>query len=315
MKIKLLFILTTFFLNCNSSFSQSENAERNIQSDSIEIDNVKRSYSFFVPKGIKESPHLVFILHGARGSGKRIMKITGYEFNSVAINSKNSIIVYPEGYDNNWNDCIKASPRKTKQLNIDEAVFFKTMIHKFKNGYRIDTSKVFIVGFSNGAHMVYKLAMQEPDLFKGFAAISGNIPTPENNDCFGSKSKSVSMLIANGTSDPIIPYEGGYIDGKTRGEVISTLNTVKYWTDLLECDKVVSSQIEYLDLNNEDNSTAKAYEYICEKINKKVKYIEIKNGGHTIPNPNFDEWSDVLGNVNKDINLPFLILEFFNSLK
>jgi len=316
MKKKFTFIGVLLFLICNDCTAQTSNDIYDVKVDSLKIENINRSYSFYIPKGIKEKAKLILVLHGATMTSKLMLEYTGYEFNRLAHASKDAIIVYPQAYDNRWNDCKIALPHKAKLLDLDEASFFTAIIERFTNNNNIDKTNVFVVGFSNGGHMVYKLAKQNPDIFKGFAAIAGNIPVASNNDCF-TKKIPVSILIANGTSDPIIPYLGGEImspDGTKRGKMLPTLNTLKYWTDLINCDKITLIKKELLDLNKEDNSNATIYEYECKKQNKKVQLIEIANGGHNIPNPSFESWPNSLGNVNKDINLPELIINFFNSL-
>ena len=42
-------------------------------------------------------------------------------------------------------------------------------------------------------------------------------------------------MIANGTLDPLVPWEGGMV-GKDRGEVISTRETVDWWIDANQAD-------------------------------------------------------------------------------
>lgn len=164
---------------------------------------------------------------------------------------------------------------------------------------------------------MFKLAKENPTLFKGFAVINANLPLESNNDSI-LENKAVSILIANGTADSINPYNGGKVvwgDGKDRGSVVSTMNWVKYWKNLMICNAIIETKKQIPDIDKSDSSTVTVYDYKCEKLRKKIELIEIKNGGHIIPNPTFNAWPEYLDNVNKDINLPELILEFFDSLK
>ena len=308
-------LIIIFFLICTISKAQNENYRNEI--DSIKIDNIYRTYESYVPKDIVKRPKLVFVLHGSTMSTKQMLKVTGNEFNREVNPFKNRIIVYPQGFGNYWNDCRKSATYEANLLNLNEAEFFKTIITKFEKNYSVDKNEIFIVGWSNGGQMVYKLAKENPNLFKGFAVINANLPVESNNDCF-SKNESVSLLIANGTADSINPYNGGKIvfgDGKNRGSVISTINSVNYWKGLMDCKEVIETKKELPDLDKSDSSTVTIYDYVCEKDGKKIELIEIKNGGHHIPNPSFNEWAEYLGNLNKDINLPLLILDFFDSLE
>ena len=306
----------TFLFLWNSSFAQDDLGIYNMKVDSVKIDSLYRNYTFFIPKNVKEKPKLVFVLHGSTMTVKAMLAVTGYEFNRIADSLKNFIVVYPQGYENYWNDCRKSATYKANTLNINEMEFIKNIVLKIESDTKIKPESIFVAGFSNGGQLVYKLAKENPDYFKGFAAISANIPIESNDDCFSTK-KAVSMLIANGTTDPINPYNGGGVavdDGKNRGKVISTLNTVQYWKDLLHCNGIIEKQQELNDINKDDSSTVTVYDYKCLKCKKNVEFIKINNGGHILPNPHFNHWPESLGNVNKDINLPKLILDFFESL-
>jgi len=138
-----------------------------------------------------------------------------------------------------------------------------------------------------------------------------------NNDCFASN-KAVSILIANGTADPINPFNGGSVvvgDGKKRGEVIPTFNSVQYWKDLMKDDEIIEIRTQLPDRVKDDHSTVVVYSYIGNNSKKKVELVKINNGGHIVPNPRFTHWPKQLGNVNKDISLPRLFIESFESIE
>ena len=311
---------TTVFIILNLliiQFSNAQNENYKKEVDSIKIDNIFRSYEAYIPNDIVTKPKLVFVLHGSTMTTKQMINVTGNQFNSELNPSNNRIVIYPQGFENYWNDCRKSATYKSNLLNLNEVDFFKTLISRYEKNYSVNRNEIFIVGWSNGGHMVYKLAKENPSLFKGFAVINANLPVESNNDCF-SKNEPVSILIANGTADSINPYNGGKIifdDGKDRGSVKSTMQSVNYWKDLMDCNEVIETEREFPDLDKSDSSAVTIYDYACEKSGKKIELIEIKNGGHHIPNPSFNEWADYLGNLNKDINLPILILDFFDSLK
>ncbi|MCG2460227.1 prolyl oligopeptidase family serine peptidase [Flavobacteriaceae bacterium F89] len=304
-------------LICTVAKAQNDDGINDVKTDSIKMDNIFRSYTYYVPKDIKKSSKLIFILHGSTMKSSLMITATGYQFNRHANTSKDEIIVYPQGFETYWNDCRKSATYSANLLNLNEAGFFKAVIAKFYTDYGIDTSQVFVTGFSNGGHMVYKLAMENPALFKGFAAISASLPVESNNDCV-SKNQPVSILIANGTTDSISPFNGGTVlagDGKNRGDVAPTFNSVQYFKDLMKCGEIIETKKGLPDTDKEDSSTVNVYDYRCKNQGKRIELIEIVNGGHIFPNPTFDQWPKSLGNVNKDVNLPELILNFFNSLE
>jgi len=279
------------------------------------VGNLQREFYYHAPKGVSEKPQLIFVLHGSTGTPEVAQLSTGHQFDKLADESKDAIIVYPAGYHKYWNDCRKVATYDAKKQNIDDVAFFGKMIAYFKERYHIDTARVFAVGHSNGGHMCYKLAKEKPEWFKGVAAISASLPVDENNDCYDAH-QPVSVLVMNGTSDPINPFNGGEVvagDGQKRGAVRSTDQTIQYWIENDSCN-AAPTITNFPDLDASDNSTAAAYLYQNAMTGKQVELVKITNGGHVIPNPTFSLWPKSLGNVNKDINAPKIIWDFFKGL-
>ncbi len=288
-----------------------------LHSGKLKIDNLGRNFYYHVPKDLSPNPKLIFVLHGSRIGPKIMQFITGHGFDKLADENKNTIIVYPQGYKGYWNDCKKADNRETKIKKLNDVEFFTQMIAFFSKEYKIDTSNVFAAGHSNGAQMCFKLAKEKPGLFKGFAAISASLPVEANDDCTESN-QPVSILFMNGTTDPINPYNGGEINlpgGESRGAVLSTEQTLRYWFKLADCDSASKAESAYPDLDKTDNSTAIKYDYKSKTTGKEIVLIKIINGGHVIPNPGFRQFPGKFGNLNKDINAPEIIFNYFMNLK
>ena len=83
----------------------------------------------------------------------------------------------------------------------------------------------------------------------------------------------------------------------------------------MEDSKIIETRNKLPDFVKEDNSTVVIYTYEGKESRKMVELVKINNGGHIVPNPNFSHWSKSLGNVNKDINLPKIITNFFFSIE
>ena len=306
-----------FLFNSNMMFAQDKPYFFSAMEDSLKTDGIFRSYLYHIPKEVPANPRIIFVLHGSTMTAKQMVGMTGFEFNRMADSLKDLIIIYPQGYQKYWNDCRKSATYKANTLDLNEMEFFKGIISKLESELKFKHKSVFVTGYSNGGHMVYKLAKENPGFFKGFAVMSANLPVASNDDCF-SNNKAVSILIANGTADPVNPFNGGNVvvgDGKKRGKVIPTFNSVQYWKDLMEDEEIIETRNALPDVVKEDNSTVLVYSFTGNKSGKKVELVKINNGGHTVPNPVFDHWQEQLGNVNKDFSLPRLITRFFLSVE
>src|SRR5260370_2217951 len=98
----------------------------------------------------------------------------------------------------------------------------------------VDMKRFFAGGWSNGAHLAYRLALEYPEDFAGVAVISASVPVKENLDC-GQVDKPIPVMIVNGTADPINPFRGGMVNlgGAKLGNVLSSEDTATYWAKLL----------------------------------------------------------------------------------
>lgn len=287
-----------------------------LAAQTIEVDGIQRGYKCYVPENLKEKPGVLFVIHGSMGTPEIMRVSTGKEFDRLADESKNMIIVYPQGFEKYWNDCRKVSNTATKLKHLNDVGFIEKIIDKLDATYKIDRTKVFATGFSNGGQMCYKLAFEKPNLFKGVAAISANLPVDANNDCLA-VNQPINILVMNGTGDPINPYFGGNIpdlgDGVKRGAVISTGQNVMFWRHIDRCDSVANTGFTYPHRleKNDDGTHVERRDYEGPITNKKVVLISIINGGHVVPNPNFKLWPKKLGIATKDIDAPKVIWDFF----
>ncbi|MCZ8156779.1 MAG: prolyl oligopeptidase family serine peptidase [Leptospira sp.] len=282
----------------------------------LSIGGVERKFYFHVPRNLKPMPRLIFVLHGSAMTASQMQLVTGHWFDSLADKNSDAIVVYPQGFKKYWNDCRKSFSAETSKRDLDDVEFFERMIEFFSKEYAVNLARLYVAGFSNGGHMTFRLSQERPDLFRGFAVISANLPIDENNDCANAK-KPVSILLINGTADPVNPYLGGKVivhDGIDRGHVISTQHTMRYYRNLTHCRQFTEE--DFPDLEPSDHSSAKAFSYQCPGSSHKIKLIEIQNGGHNIPNPTFFLWPrNIVGNVNEDLNVPAIIFKFFEELK
>ena len=78
--------------------------------------------------------------------------------------------------------------------------------------------------------MVFRLAIESGEKYRAIAAVVAAMP--EKNECRESK-VPISILVMNGTDDPILPFHGGGVGRRKshkeeRGTVISTAGTIKY---------------------------------------------------------------------------------------
>jgi polyhydroxybutyrate depolymerase len=302
--MKLFYYLFLFlFINLyHLAFSQDINGI-------ITVDNNQRSYILHLPKKYSSEKYpLVMVFHGGRGTAEQIRDHT--KFNKLA-DKENFIVLYPQGLDNSWND---GRIGDKLPVNIDDVKFINQLLDELVSKYNIDTNRIFSSGISNGGFFSIYLAFKLNNRILAVAPVCASIP--ENiKDSFKLDSP-VSLMIINGTKDPLVKYDGGAIgffdDDSNRGSCISTDWTIKIWTENNQCQ--LASKIEQMDDNADDGCKAEKTTYYKCKDGSKVVLIKVIGGGHTWPGASQYLPKIIIGNLCKDFNATQEIWDFFKSI-
>jgi polyhydroxybutyrate depolymerase len=293
-------VLVLFTVNCY--------AEKDFNRTII-IDGVEREYILELPSKYDSSTKypLLLVFHGGGGRAKQMRNYSGFK---KLIDKEIFIAVYPEGQNKQWKDGRIGKELPTKN---DDVKFISQLIDTLKLQYNIDTNRVFSTGISNGGFFSFYLAYKLSDKIKAIAPVCANIPENIKDDY--KLNNSVSMLLINGTDDPLVKYEGGKVGfGRSdRGNSISTDETIKIWMNQLGCEAAPAEE-KIPDKDKEDECEAVKYTYKNCKGNFEQQLIKIIGGGHTWPGsvpylPKF-----IVGKVCNDFNAEEVIWNFFKQL-
>jgi polyhydroxybutyrate depolymerase len=137
---------------------------------------------------------LVFGYHGSANSNNpdTMISLTG----SMRTSTNNeAIFVYPDGHingvPNNWE----------KNEEGKDIQFFDDLLVELENKYCINSSKIFVVGFSDGGGMVNSLGCYRSTVIRGAAEASGYLP--QKNKCGDSP---MPFFIWHGRADTITDF-------------------------------------------------------------------------------------------------------------
>lgn len=87
--------------------------------------------------------------------------------------------------------------------------------------YHTEQSKVYLVGFSQGAIMSYEVGLRHPDAVGGIAALSGRIlPVLKSELKTDEKHQPLAIFIGHGTADKRLPL----IDGTEANRLLQSLS-------------------------------------------------------------------------------------------
>ena len=176
----------------------------------IEVGGLKRTYLTYVPRGLPQGAPLVLVMHGSGEHAAEIRIGTGYGFERLA-DEHGFAVVYPNAYTFDWNDCSKVGDFSVNGAEVDDVGFLNVLVDKLMAEISVDRGRVFATGVSAGGFMSIRLALEAPSRFRAVAAVAANVPTPENFKCTPA-GQGTSVMIMNGTDDPLVPFAGGEVN-------------------------------------------------------------------------------------------------------
>ncbi|OWK36355.1 alpha/beta hydrolase family esterase [Fimbriiglobus ruber] len=283
-----------------------------VQLGTIRVGALDRSYLLYVPAHVPPSPPLVLVFHGSSQTGADIRVATGYEFDRLA-DEHGFVVVYPNGFEKNWNDCRKTASYPARQLNVDDIGFCTALTDRLRETIGTDPARVFAVGYSNGGHFAYRMALEHPDRVSAIAVFAASLPTDDNCDCRLTR-KPVPVMIVNGTKDPINPFGGGTVTIAgfgNRGTVRSSRASAEYFAGLAGSPTPEESSIP-AEGQTDGTWVEKTRWHVPGKA--EVVLVAVHGGGHVIPQPVYRP-QRILGKVSSAINGPAEVWSFFASLR
>jgi polyhydroxybutyrate depolymerase len=279
-----------------------------IQRGSLRVGDLERTFAFYVPARLVSNPPLLIALHGSMGNAGKMRYETAYRFEQLA-DEHGFILVYPEGHAGHWNDCRKKGPYAAKQLGIDDVGFMRALVAHFRSTNAVDSARVFAIGLSNGAHLAYRLALEAPELVSAVAAVAANLPAEGNFDCTRAPG-ATSVLIINGTEDPINPFAGGRVTlfgFGDRGDVLSARESAAYFAR--RNGITAAAVIERIPQTRSSPTSVERSDW-RSTTGDDVALYTIHGGGHTLPQSRL-RFPRLLGRTHRELDGPAEIWRFF----
>lgn len=146
---------------------------------------------------------VVVVLHGVPGTSEQIRRYMAWD--EIAAR-EGLVIVYPQGIGQSWNDGRPADARRFNPASrADDVAFIRRIVSELDRQAKADGRRVFVMGFSGGGHMAFRLACEASGLFAGAAAVAANLSVIWRRSCPG---RPMPMLMMAGTADSLSPWEG-----------------------------------------------------------------------------------------------------------
>lgn len=166
-----------------------------------------RRVRIFVPSSVEETTAplaLVVALHGAYLDGDRMRDMTGW---SDLAEREGFAVAYPEGrrapwsFVRTWNagDCCL----RAMHDGVDDVGYVLRVIDRVEALVPVDRNRVYAAGFSNGAMLAHRLAIEAPERFAAVGAVAGSYgqePPPSR--------VPIGVMMIAMRDDYRVPYDG-----------------------------------------------------------------------------------------------------------
>lgn len=163
----------------------------------------ERSYLVHVPTGGAGPFPVVIAFHGGGGNASGFARYAGLD---RLADREGFVVVYPNGTGRlrdrlltfNAGDCCGSAAAD----GVDDVGFVRAVVADLGRQLRIDRSRIYATGHSNGAMMAYRMAAEAADLVAAIAPVAG-VAKPLGG------TRPVPVLDIHSVDDPRALYAGG----------------------------------------------------------------------------------------------------------
>lgn len=256
---------------------------------SIRVGDAERWFRTYVPRRMQQSAPVVVLLHGGTQSMRKIFERAGGTnawpdvaeqegMLLVVPNATNPDSGDPKGDKQNWNDLRpQGSERRS---GADDVGFIRALLGWVQANYAIDPRRIYVTGASNGGNMTYRLLLEMPEYFAAAAVFIANLL--QDGPALRQPSLATPLLIANGTADPMIKWEGG--QGRGSGTTtVSSEENLSWWLRANRAGPRPAREEPLPDSDPEDGCRIYKTAYVAAPGGAPVVFYRLEGGGHAMP--------------------------------
>jgi polyhydroxybutyrate depolymerase len=156
---------------------------RGVNCRTLQLDGHQRRYEVYVPANARPGAPVVFMFHGGSGNGEKFLNISGWREQADATGL---IAVFPTGERYRITETGGLSTRwatfgildeieEAETPPADDVAFVDEMLSDLDAGLSVDRQRIYASGFSNGAGMTARLAVDRSETFAAVAFSAGGL--------------------------------------------------------------------------------------------------------------------------------------------
>jgi len=276
---------------------------------SLAVNGAPREYTLIAPDHDNTPLPLLIVYHGGGQTAASARKYT--RFDEYA-DREHIVVVYPQGLGNSWNDGrVTPDIMERAAAATNDLEFTTQIIGQLAGEGRVDPSRVFLTGASNGGMMAMYAACKLSGRIRGIAPVVANLPVDWTCDA-----DQMPALFIHGTDDAYMPFAGGRIAQKIARKDLGTVRsadaTIEVFKGMNGCSGVKESK--RIDNVVYDKTVAVMTQFDCTRA--PLKRFVVEGGGHTWPGARTGIIADlVLGKTSEEFSATTEILAFFKALR
>jgi polyhydroxybutyrate depolymerase len=194
---------------------------------------------------------------------------------------RGAVVATLQGYGSHFNDCRRVAPYSARAEGVDDVAFTRAVVADLERRDGVDARRIAALGYSNGGHMTFRLALEAPELLTGIVAISANAPDDGNTVCAPVAGRPPTVVLIEGDHDPINPYGGGRVTifgFGDRGIVRSAEASAQWFAERAGAPGAGPRRV----LGSRGGQVAYEMDF-----GSRVRLVTIAGGGHAIPQAAF----------------------------
>jgi polyhydroxybutyrate depolymerase len=292
----------------------------------INVNGVERWFLVQPPRDASKPAPVLVVLHGGTQGMRRLFADSSGATRGwpALAQRENALLLVPNAVnsktgdtksdDQNWNDLRENVSRDS---SADDVGFILALLDWAAARYNTDQSRVYVTGASNGGMMTFRMLVEASGRFTAAAAFIAALPV--ESSLMKTPARPIPLLIANGTADPLVKFEGGKIPGG-RGFMRSVNDTIAWWIDANNAETQPTKVQRLKDRDPNDECIIEKASYSAKANGAPVVTYTMIGGGHNIPSAQFDlpnNWATrrFIGQVCRDVEGIELIWSFLSAYK
>jgi len=315
--------------------------------EKVTVDDVDRTFLVRLPAGYNPQQRypVVILLHGLNQDADDMERLT--RFDELA--DKDGVIaVYPFALHGRWNVGVQPPERRPMSVGpgshghhhgggypgggggypggggqqprnrdpgedrrpapADDVGFFNQMLEALPAKFSVDTARIYAAGLSAGGFMSLQLGCALSDRIAAVATVGATMP--KTMICL--PSRPVSLLMINGTSDPVVPYGGG-TEHNLSLPMLSAEDSAKAWAKIDRCSEKPERSKVSAGTKGGMETKVDTYEGCAQAA--QVALYSVKGAGNTWPGGQQYEPERTIGKTSSDLSADQVLWSFLVTRK